>query len=187
MIFSLQGRINHKTEDYCVIEVNNLGYQIFVSKKLLSKLKIDQEIKLYTHQYIREDYQELYGFETLEELNFFKELLPVSGVGPRTAQNILSLGELKEIRSAIQEGNVAFIRQVKGIGEKTAERIIVDLRGKFEKIFQQHKEPSRQLINALTKLGYKNFEIRETMRDLPPELKDVKEQIKLALQILAKK
>jgi holliday junction DNA helicase RuvA len=187
MIFSLEGKITHKNEHFLVLEVDGIGYQIFTSAKFLNKLKIDQQIKIYTHQHIREDAQELYGFETLEELNFFKELLPISGVGPKTAQNILSLGELKEIRAAIQEGNVAFMRQVKGIGEKTAERIIVDLRGKFEKIFQQHKEPNRQFINTLSKLGYKNFEIREVAKEIPPEIEDIKEQIKLALQILAKK
>jgi len=187
MIFSLTGKITYKTNNFLVLETNGTGYQIFASLKLLKKIKIDQTIKIYTHLHIRENAQELYGFETLEELNFFKELLPVSGVGPRTAQSILSLGQLKEIKKAIENGEVSFIRQVKGIGLKTAERIIVDLRGKFEKIFQQHKEPNRQLINALTKLGYKSFEIRETLKEIPTEIEDLKEQIKSALQILAKK
>jgi holliday junction DNA helicase RuvA len=187
MIFSLAGKITRKTDHFFVIEVNGIGYQVFASLKLLNKLKIEEIKKVYTHLHVREDAQELYGFETIEALNFFKELLPVSGIGPRTAQNILSLGELKDIKKAIENGDVAFMRQVKGIGEKTAERIIVDLRGKFEKIFQQHREPNRQLINALTKLGYKNFEIREVAKDIPPEMEDIKEQIKLALQILARK
>lgn len=187
MIFSLTGKITHKTEHFLVLETNGVGYQIFASTKLLKKVRLEENKKIFTHQYIRENAQELYGFETLEELNFFKELLPISGVGPKTAQNILSLGELKEIKRAIENGDVAFMRQVKGIGEKTAERIIVDLRGKFEKIFQPHKQPSRQLVNALSKLGYKNFEIREVVNEIPAEVEDIREQIKLALQILAKK
>jgi len=187
MIFSLTGKITHKTDLFFVIEVNDIGYKVFASLKLLNKIKIEEIKKIYTHLHVREDAQELYGFETIEALNFFKELLPVSGIGPRTAQNILSLGELKDIKKAIENGDVAFMRQVKGIGEKTAERIIVDLRGKFEKIFQQHREPNRQLVNALTKLGYKNFEIKEVTKDIPPEMENIKEQIKLALQILARK
>lgn len=187
MLFSLTGKITHKGEDFFVLETNNIGYQIFVSTKFLNKVKLNDQLKVFTYLYTREDKQELCGFETIEELKFFKELLPISGVGPKIALHIFSLGSLAEIKNAIKEGNVAFIRQIKGIGKKTAERIIVDMRGKFEKIFQPPKEPNRQVINALRKLGYKNFEIREVLKEIPPEVEDIKEQIKLALQILGKK
>lgn len=187
MIFSLTGKIIHKDDNFLVIEASQIGYQVFVSNKFLKKIKINEKLTIFTHLYQRENYQELFGFATIEELKFFKELLPISGVGPRMAQGLLSLGELKEIKKEIQEGNVSFIKQVKGVGAKNAERIIVEMRGKFEKIFQEKKEPNRKLVNALSKLGYKNYEIRETLQEIPNEVKDLKEQIKSALQILGKK
>lgn len=187
MIFSITGKITHKDNDFFVLETDNIGYQVFTSGKFLKKIKIDDQFKVFTYLYLREDRQELYGFENIEELNFFKELLPVSGIGPKIAQGLLALGELKEIKNAIKEGNIAFIRQVKGIGEKTAERVIIEMRGKVEKILKKPKDLNRQVINALTKLGYKNYEIQEALKDMPEEITDLKEQVKMALKILGQK
>lgn len=184
MIFSLTGKIIYKGENFLVLEIGNIGYQVFINESLLKKAKISENLKIFTYLYTREETQELYGFMTVEELEFFKKLLAISGVGPRIAQGILSLGQISEIKKAIQEGQVNFLTKISGVGKKTAERIIVELRGKFEAIFQKPKISDRQLITALSKLGYKHFEIKEIIGEIPPEVEGLENRLKYALKIL---
>ncbi len=185
MIFSLFGKINYKGENFLVLELNNISYQVFVSEKIFKKVKLNERIKIFTYLYSREETQELYGFETIDELEFFKKLLSVSGVGPKIAQGILSLGKISEIKKAIQEGNINFLAKVPGVGRKIAQKIIVDFSGKIEEIIKT-KISDKKLIDALLKLGYRKDEIKEVISQIPEGIKETKEKIKYALKILGK-
>lgn len=186
MIFSLFGKIIYKGENFFVLEANQIGYQIFVSENFLKKIKINDNLKIFTFLYNREETEELYGFATIEELDFFKKLLAISGVGPKIAQNILSLGKISEIKKAIEEGHVDFLTKVSGIGKKTAERIIVELRGKIEEVLKKPRGLDRQLMAALSKLGYKYYEVKDILSAIPPEIEGTKERLQYVLKNLGK-
>lgn len=133
MIFSLKGIVQELTPTYVVIEVNGVGYYVGISLQTSQRLSLGKEVSLFTQQIIREDAHLLFGFYTKEEKEMFNLLISVNGVGAVSALILLSSLDLKDIAQAILNKNSALLQKVKGIGAKTAERIIVDLRDKVEK------------------------------------------------------
>jgi len=133
MIFSLKGIVQELTPTYVVIEVNGVGYYVGISLQTSQRLSLGKEVFLFTQQIIREDVHLLFGFYTKEEKEMFNLLISVNGVGAVSALILLSSLDLKDIAQAILNKNSALLQKVKGIGAKTAERIIVDLRDKVEK------------------------------------------------------
>ena len=133
MIFSLQGIVQELTPTYVVIEVNGVGYYVGISLQTSQRLSLGKEVFLFTQQIIREDAHLLFGFYTKEEKEMFNLLISVNGVGAVSALILLSSLDLKDIAQAILNKNSALLQKVKGVGAKTAERIIVDLRDKVEK------------------------------------------------------
>lgn len=133
MIYSLRGNIQELTPTYTVIDVMGVGYYVGVSLQTSEKLFSDKEAFLYIQQIIREDAHLLFGFHSLEEKEVFNLLISVNGVGPASALIMLSSLRNDEIASAIVNGQSAILQRVKGIGAKTAERIIVDLKDKMQK------------------------------------------------------
>ena len=133
MIFSLKGIVQELTPTYVVIEVNGVGYYVGISLQTSQRLSLGKEVFLFTQQIIREDAHLLFGFYTKEEREMFNLLISVNGVGAVSALILLSSLDLKDIAQAILNKNSALLQKVKGIGAKTAERIIVDLRDKVEK------------------------------------------------------
>lgn len=133
MIFSLKGIVQELTPTYVVIEVNGVGYYVGISLQTSKRLSLGKEVFLFTQQIIREDAHLLFGFYTKEEKEMFNLLISVNGVGAVSALILLSSLDLKDIAQAILNKNSALLQKVKGIGAKTAERIIVDLRDKVEK------------------------------------------------------
>lgn len=133
MIFSLKGIVQELTPTYVVIEVNGVGYYVGISLQTSQRLSLGKEVFLFTQQIIREDAHLLFGFYTKEEKEMFNLLISVNGVGAVSALILLSSLDLKDIAKAILNKNSALLQKVKGIGAKTAERIIVDLRDKVEK------------------------------------------------------
>ena len=133
MIFSLKGIVQELTPTYVVIEVNGVGYYVGISLQTSQRLSLGKEVFLFTQQIIREDAHLLFGFFTKEEKEMFNLLISVNGVGAVSALILLSSLDLKDIAQAILNKNSALLQKVKGIGAKTAERIIVDLRDKVEK------------------------------------------------------
>ena len=133
MIFSLKGIVQELTPTYVVIEVNGVGYYVGISLQTSQRLSLGKEVFLFTQQIIREDAHLLFGFYTKEEKEMFNLLISVNGVGAVSALILLSSLDLKDIAHAILNKNSALLQKVKGIGAKTAERIIVDLRDKVEK------------------------------------------------------
>ena len=133
MIFSLKGIVQELTPTYVVIEVNGVGYYVGISLQTSQRLSLGKEVFLFTQQIIREDAHLLFGFYTKEEKEMFNLLISVNGVGAVSALILLSSLDLKDIAQAILNKNSALLQKVKGVGAKTAERFIVDLRDKVEK------------------------------------------------------
>ena len=133
MITQIKGKLIEKTPAYVVIDCNGIGYLIHISLNTYAHLPNDEACLLFTHFTVREDAQTLYGFADRDERRLFRYLISVSGVGPSTAQLVLSSMLPLEIRNAILTDNAAAIQRVKGIGAKTAQRIIIDLRDKIAK------------------------------------------------------
>jgi len=133
MIFSLKGIVQELSPTYVVVEVNGVGYYVGISLQTSQKLSLGKETFLFTQQIIREDAHLLFGFYTKEEKEMFNLLISVNGVGAVSALILLSSLDLRDIAQAILNKNSALLQKVKGIGAKTAERIIVDLRDKVEK------------------------------------------------------
>ncbi len=189
MISFIKGTIIRKTDKYVVLDIGNLGYQVFLTTQTLEKNKKGDSVSFFTHTHVREDILDLYGFETWEDLDFFNQLIDISGVGPRSALAVLSVAPLEEIKKAVVHGDPALLQQVAGIGKKTAERIIVELREKIKftsdfDLTSLANIGDTQVIEALISLGYKEKEIRPIITKIPADITDLGLRIKEALRLL---
>ena len=131
MISKLDGKIVYVSEKFLVINVVGVGYKVSSTSDILTTAKIDNDISLWIYTAVRENAIELYGFRNMDELSFFELLLDVSGIGPRSALGILGIAPIETLRRAIATGDTTYLNKVSGIGKKTAEKIIVELRDKF--------------------------------------------------------
>lgn len=169
-----------------------LGYEVKVTPGVFLKSQIGTEIKLFTFFQVREDAQELFGVETWEELEFFKQIVSISGVGPRSGLNILALGAIEEIKKAIVQEDLTFLTKVSGIGKKIAERIIVELKEKITSAKVEsggNKGANAKLgdvIDALIGMGYSAAEARGAVGKAGEE-EDISKILKAALKELNKK
>ncbi|MBS1922250.1 MAG: Holliday junction branch migration protein RuvA [Bacteroidetes bacterium] len=157
----ISGKITHATATYLVVEANGVGYQLQVSLQTYSKLKDAQSAKVYTHLSIKEDAHLFFGFADEDERQLFRHLISVSGVGPGTARVMLSSLSTTELQRAITTGNVAVIKKIKGIGDKTAQRIVIDLKDKLGKagttapvLLTQGNTIKEEALSALLTLGF---------------------------------
>ncbi|MBU4369674.1 Holliday junction branch migration protein RuvA, partial [Patescibacteria group bacterium] len=183
MIYSVQGKITHIKSDHVVIETNGLSYQIFVTNFLIEKIKKDQKIKLLTYLEVRETAMELYGFEDETHLEYFKKLRSISGIGPKSAMNVLSLVRLSDLEKAIINEKVDILTKISGIGKKTAQRIILELKGKITKTNKgslKQSEDDSFLIDALISMGYTIIQARETIKEIPLDIQGIKKRLKQA-------
>lgn len=189
MIGSLEGKLESKTNKYILINVAGIGYRVFVSPETLSKLpQIGITAKIFTALEVKENAQELYGFLNEEELNFFELLRTVSGVGPKTALSILSLTTTKILSSAIINGDANFLTKVSGIGKKTAQRLVIDLKDKIAELGFKETiggKKDSDLLEALTKMGYGVKEGAEALSLVSVNLEDEESRLKEALKILS--
>jgi holliday junction DNA helicase RuvA len=133
MIAYLKGKLVHKAPSYAIVEVNGVGYHVNISLNTFAEIKDKEEIRLSTHFHVREDAQVLFGFATEAEKQLFGHLISVNGVGPSTALVVLSYLPPEELRQAIVREDAAALQAVKGIGGKTAQRLILELRDKLKK------------------------------------------------------
>jgi holliday junction DNA helicase RuvA len=157
----IKGKLTEKNPTYVVIDANGIGYLLHISVHTYTKLKEEEKCCLFTHFVVREDAQILYGFAEAEERELFRQLISVSGVGPNTARMILSASSPSELTRVIDEGNAQYLQGIKGIGAKTAQRIIVDLKGKlpkdlvpFEKFDAGHNTKKEEALSGLVILGF---------------------------------
>jgi Holliday junction DNA helicase RuvA len=181
MLSFLRGTILLKAEDHLLVDVHDLGYRIYVTKTCISETKKDEKIELFLYQHIREDASDLYGFKNEDELELFEKLISVSGVGPKSGLAILSLAPSDSIRQAIAQGDDGMLTKVSGIGGKTAQRIILELRGKLDHIGSQGSGRSEE-IEALVSLGYSSMQAREALNRIDSSITDSSERIRQALQ-----
>jgi len=161
MITFLEGTIAEKNPAYVVLDCNGIGYLIHIPLFTFSRIPDTGKLRLHTYLQIREDAHSLYGFYTREELNLFKHLISVSGVGANTAIMILSSMSPDEIRQAIVGGNTGLLQSIKGIGAKSAQRIIIDLKDKLEKegviaenLHHSNNTIKEEALSALVMLGF---------------------------------
>lgn len=202
MIISLKGTISDVLPTGIVLVVNNIGYQVFCTQHALAKWQPNDEVTVITYHHIREDAQVLYGFESMTERQLFETLISVSGIGPKVAMGILSNIKQSDFVQAIQTDNVMLITQIPGIGKKTAERMIIELKDKIRDIIPSSDQPiinaspavqqtaqhdSEDIVLALRQLGYQKEEIKRAFMKHATELaaKDnIEDQIKILLKYL---
>lgn len=195
MIAYLKGTILKKLEKGIILDTGNVGYLIHVPTNILANLHeassqpTAKDLKLFIHSNIREDAFDLYGFTTYSELTFFKTLLSVSGIGPKTGLEIMN-SDVQKIKLAIFNEDHNYIRKIPGIGEKTAKRMILELKSKIEvddikslgnsagKNYSNSSEDSHpDAIDALLRLGYHRHQVTTTLRGMPVEITEAEEVI----------
>ncbi len=188
MIGSIRGKIILKTEKFLIAETNGVGYKINVSADVLSKTKkVGEEIFLFVHTHVREDVLDLYGFLNQEELEFFEMLLNVSGIGPKSALAILGIASIATLRKAIGTSDTSYLTKISGIGRKTAEKIVIELRDKIgEEKGGSSLQGELDALEALKSLGYSQSESREALKKVAPDT-NTNTKIREALKILGGK
>ena len=189
MISSIRGTVLELGNRYVSIDINGLGYKVFVTDDALHTLKVGTEASLRTHLVVREDALDLYGFINLTEKNFFELLISISGIGPKSALNILSMVASDTLASAIRSGSTAHLVKVSGIGRKTAEKIVLELRDKLGGIggedMSAGMSADADAIEALKALGYDANEAREALKKISKEISDTGAKVKAALKMLS--
>jgi holliday junction DNA helicase RuvA len=192
MIAKLKGKIEYLRDNYAVVDVNNVGYKVYLSAYTFGKVAgiSDGNVDIYVHTYVREDTLALYGFLTLEELEMFEQLISISGIGPKAGMGILSIATPKTIKTAILNEDPSILTKVSGIGKKTAGRVILELKNKVADISVGDKEEvaiDSDAIEALISMGYTNLEARDALKSVPADVKDVGQRVKMALKSLGKR
>lgn len=184
MIAYLNGRVLEKGKDFAILVCGEIGYKIGLGPVLLAALEKGVPASLYIHEVTRDDGRELFGFAAMKELEFFWKLTGVSGVGPKMAMHLLALGPVESVAKAIDKGDVAFLESAQGVGKKTAQRVVLELRGKLVSDDMPTGEAS-EVVSALENLGYARNKVRDIVNALP-EGGSTEERIKQALKHLAK-
>ncbi len=189
MIARLRGVVIEKNTDAVIIEAGGVGYEVMVPTADYGGLKMGEESSLYIHEHIREDAHNLYGFADLPSRRFFEQLISISGIGPKVAMNILSAAALPQLQSAIAGGDPDILRGVAGVGKKTAERIVVELKTKMEAIgLSAGGSPVNSndaAYQALVGLGYSAVQASEALRAVPADIKGEQARVKAALKQLS--
>ena len=188
MIYSIRGLVQEVTPTYVVVEAAGVGYYIAISLQTYDKITVGKEIFLYTQQIIREDANLLYGFNTISEKELFNLLISVNGVGPVSALIMLSSLSNSEIASAIMSGNSGMLQKVKGIGAKTAERIIVDLRDKVQKFGLSEENISSVTNNKIKDEALSALEVLGIAKKTSEKIADriLKQNSEIAVEDLVK-
>ena len=189
MIAFIKGKVHSFTLDWVILDCGGIGYKIFFAPP--EKLKLNEEVLLYTYQYIREDEHSLFGFLNQADFDLFTKLISVKGVGCKTANSIFASSNTEKLIQAIEISDIDFLKKLPGIGAKTASQIILDLKGK---LVSEHKEDSKlsktliDTFDALKSLGYKQSELTPLVKQLEANVDQSTDALlKLALQILGKK
>ena len=175
MIAWLKGNVIRKGGNWLIIDVNGLGYRVFASTSIILSAKIGEPLSLWTHEQQREDGREYFGFATPDELEFFWKLITVSGVGPKMGLTIVGASNLKAVSKWIDDGNIAALSEIHGVGKKTAQKIVLELKGKLA----DEGSGGDEAVDALTGLGYSREEAKGAVEGIDGT---VEERIKGALK-----
>lgn len=184
MISYLKGKILEKGLTYIILENGGIGYKVFVTPEAM-EAKIGDIVSFYTYMKVTDDSHSLFGLPDFATLQFFELLITVSGVGPKVALAILSSSKVESVRNAIASQDTGMFKRISGVGTKTAEKIIVELKGKVQISEQANKQISTEVFDALIALGYKQNEVRAIFNKLDL-FASTGEQIKQALKVLGR-
>ena len=187
MIGHIAGVVHSIHENLAIISANGVGYKIATTKETLGHLAHGKPASLWTHLAVRDDALNLYGFGAEKDLRFFELLLTVPGIGPKSALAILDIANRETLCSAISSGNSSYMTKVSGIGKKTAEKIVLELKdkvGRGEKGDTQTLRGDEDALLALRALGYSSTEARDTLRKVPQKVKEGKARLREALKLL---
>ena len=188
MIAMLTGKISAIQADGVILDVQGVGFEVYISKSVLPDLEIGRLLTLFTHMVVREDLLALYGFASTEEKQLFLQLLGVDGVGPRLAMAILSSLSIDNIRRAVLNEQAEFFARVPGIGKKTAQKILIHMQGKITgdlsgEFRHRTSEVEDQVLEALVKLGYSVVEAQTALQSIPRDTPDsVEDKLRTVLQ-----
>lgn len=188
MIYSLKGTVKELTPAYTVVDVNGVGYYVGISLQTSQQLQLGKETFIYTQQIIRDDAHLLFGFYSVSERDMFNLLISVTGVGPVSALIMLSSLDIQEIASAIMSGNSALLQRVKGIGAKTAQRIIVDLRDKVQKFGAEEQNISSVSNNKVKEESLSALEVLGISKKVSEKIADriLKQNAEISVEDLVK-
>ncbi len=192
MIAYIEGKVLNKGKDFVILKTGGIGYKIFVNTSLISELTPGQDVELFIYHHITEQNSLLFGLKNTEEQEFFELILSVSGIGPKTALNVMAAASIDEIKASISRGEPDLLNKVSGIGPKTAERVVLELRNKVDYIEGSINNNSvlgsvnSDEIDALIALGYSMTQARDALRSVDGKIKDSGERIKEALKSLSK-
>lgn len=188
MIGYITGQVIAKGLDWVLLQTSGgVGYKVFTTHDQLAAAAPGNQLSLVTHLIVREDQLSLYGFATEAELNFFAQLISISGVGPRLALSVLNASSVDDLKSAIASNNLAVLTMISGIGKKTAERIMVELKNRLDIVTAIASADAEDLLSALSGLGYNAYEVRRVLSQLPKDLPTTEARLKYALQLLGKR
>lgn len=190
MIARIEGKMIEANPKSVIIDVSGLGYKIFVPTDTFEFVKKhkDEKVALWTYLSVRENAMDLFGFKEKETLEFFELLISISGIGPKTAINILNASTISMLRSAVASGDTAHLTKVSGIGKKTADKIVLELRDKIGELEGdgEHIRGEVDAMEALKSLGYSQSEVREALKKVPKEISGTSEKVKWVLKMLGK-
>ncbi len=189
MIHSISGTLVLKRNGIAVIDVHGVSFKVSMPDTLLEKLPaIGSETKILTHLHVREDDLSLFGFLNEDELELFEKLISISGIGPKSAMNIMAIATVERLVAAISGGEVELLQKVSGVGKKTAERIVMELKDKVAggdvKGIVSKMEADDDVYEALTSMGYTAKQAKNAMSKINPESKSASERLKEALKII---
>jgi len=192
MISTIEGKVEEIGDKYVVISAGGVGYSLTVVPKILPILqKNEGSVKLYVYSRInlREGAFELYGFPSREDLALFQTLTSVSGLGPKTAMNVLSTVEPQHLKEAVMNEDPKALRQVSGLGMRTAQRLVVELQGKVDWIASLAGDSrplaeEQQALEALVALGYSHMQSKEALKDVAKESTGLADRVRRALKLL---
>ena len=190
MIGYLKGQVSHISSENCLLNIGGVGYEISCPNRTLQQLKADEKVELFIYTHVREDQLKLFGFKTETDKELFISILDVSGVGPKIALSILTAGTASQIKQAIAQADVNFFTQIKGLGKKNAQKIIIELKTKLGSVkeldlAQSEAEYSPDVIAALQSFGFLKRDILKTLKTLDSNLSE-QELIKQSLTQLGK-
>ncbi|MBI3115532.1 MAG: Holliday junction branch migration protein RuvA [Candidatus Kerfeldbacteria bacterium] len=186
MIGALRGTVAEHLDRALLLDVHDVFYRVAVTPATLRQCTVDAMVTLFTHLHQREEAPELYGFVSEEERSLFALLISVSGVGPRGAMSILALAPVRELEQHIATGDAALLTKVSGIGKKTAERLVVELKEKLsDRLGGPAGESPSEVFDALQRLGYSAREAREAIRHIDRS-GSVSDQVRAALKVMGK-
>ncbi|MEK7180831.1 MAG: Holliday junction branch migration protein RuvA [Patescibacteria group bacterium] len=190
MIYSLAGKISFIKQGFVVVDVGGIGFKVSCPQRIISQLKEGDQVRLFTHFYLKEDKVDLYGFLDQEELSVFDFLNLVNGVGPKSAMAIMNASGPKDILAAIRSGRADLLAQSVGIGKKLADRIVLELKSRVgvsgDSADVIGMESNNEVVDILLGLGYRRDQVRLAVSKLDTSLK-IEDKVKEALKILSGK